>query len=315
MGLRSGLGAQLGIVAESTYGTLVTVNRFYDFISETMKKNTSRIPSKGIRAGKFNQARSSSYGTHDMGAAGAVVIEPQTKQLGLWLQYMVGSAAVTGAGDPWTHTASIADMFGKSFTMQLGRPDITGTVQPFTYGGCKVAKWTIDNTVEALLQLTLDIDAASETNGTALAAASYPSTMFPFVFTQAVINVNGSPQDVTKIAVTGVNDLNVARYMLRGSGVKKEPIQKGVQITGTFETEFDGLTQYNRFLNANEISFDATWTQQASPLHSVKFTAPLIRIDGDSPTVGNTDIIKVSFPFTVLDDSAQFIYSTLDSAL
>ena len=50
--LASGLGGQLGLAAESTYGTFVAPTRWFEFNSESLHLERERIESAGIRAGR-----------------------------------------------------------------------------------------------------------------------------------------------------------------------------------------------------------------------------------------------------------------------
>src|SRR2546430_17668955 len=48
----SGLSAQVGTVAESTYGTAVTVTRFWEFLSENFQYNPGYLDGMGLKAGQ-----------------------------------------------------------------------------------------------------------------------------------------------------------------------------------------------------------------------------------------------------------------------
>lgn len=313
MALRTGLAAQLGVVDETTYGTPVTVSRFFDFNSESIKLDLRRIASSGIRANRYNRARSGAYGSHKAGAAGTVELEVLDKGFGFWLKHMLGAVATTGAGDPYTHTGSLGDLAGDSFTLQVGRPDVSGTVRAFTYHGGKVAAWTLACANDGLLVCSLDVDFEDEDTDTSLAVASYPSGAIPHVFTGGTITVGGSSADVLSMEVRGDNGLKRDRYFLRNSGLKKEPLQTGTELSGTLTAEFEGLTHYNRFRNTTEAAFTATFATSTSPAHDLVITLPLVRFDGETPSVGGTDVLQQSLPFVALDDGATIAYRTADS--
>ena len=53
----SGLSAQVGAVAETTYGTPVTVTHFYEFLSENMVYVPAWLDGMGLKAGQaYNRA-------------------------------------------------------------------------------------------------------------------------------------------------------------------------------------------------------------------------------------------------------------------
>ena len=51
MAIGSGIGSQLGIAAETTFNTNVTVTRFYEFTNENLKFNKKVAVGMGLRAG------------------------------------------------------------------------------------------------------------------------------------------------------------------------------------------------------------------------------------------------------------------------
>lgn len=161
MALKSGLAAQLGIVDEGTYGVPVTVTRFLPFYSESIKTTIDRIESKGIIAGR-RTVDASQWAAGDIKVGGSVQMELYDHSLGILLKHMFGSSTITGAG-PYTNTFVPGDLTGKSFTMQIGRPDVgTGTVRPFTLDGCKIPSWALECSVGEIATLNFDVVAESE---------------------------------------------------------------------------------------------------------------------------------------------------------
>ena len=53
MAIGSGLGAQLGIVAESSYGTFLAPTRFVEFTKESLVLKKTTAQSMGIAAGRL----------------------------------------------------------------------------------------------------------------------------------------------------------------------------------------------------------------------------------------------------------------------
>lgn len=142
MAIKSGLAAQLGISDETTYGTPVTVSRFFPFVSEGVKTDIARIEAKAILAGR-RTLDSSQWVPGDVKVGGQIQFELLDHTMGIWLRHAFGGYTVSGS-NPYTQTYTPGDLTGKSFTVQVGRPSVgTGVVQPFTYSGCKVSKWQI----------------------------------------------------------------------------------------------------------------------------------------------------------------------------
>jgi len=109
--------------------------------------------------------------------------------------------------------------------------------------------------------------------------------------------------------VTVANNHKSDRYFL-GAATMSEPIIAGMtEITGTMTVEFDGLTNYNRFVNGTLATVVARWTA-ATAIEStffpyVEVTLDSVRFDGATPAVGGPDVISVELPFKALNDGAD----------
>src|SRR5687768_6941717 len=139
MTTRSGLDAQLGLAAESTYGTGVVATRFLEFDEEDFKYVPTWLEGEGIRAGrKFK--RDSRVSVARKNVTGKVDCKVANKGFGLLLKHMIGSSATAtqiGATDAYAQLHTPGDHVGKSLTFQVGRPEPgTGTVRPHAFTGC-----------------------------------------------------------------------------------------------------------------------------------------------------------------------------------
>lgn len=326
MPLRSGLAAQIGFVEEVTYGTYLAPTRFLEFVSEGVAQSIERIESEAIRAGT-TLLRSDRWAPGRVGIGGDVELEVATKGFGLLFKHMLGSSVITTPGGGTLtrdHTHVLADLFGKSLTVQVGRPSVAGTVHPFSYSGCKVASWELSNEVDGILKLTLTLDGQVEVTAQALGAASYPANDALLVYTGGAIQVAAGAFDVKNISISGDNGLDTERYFIRATSpqLKKEPIQASfTEISGTMEVEFTDLTAYNRFVNGTVASVTATWTGpliEGALNYGVTVTLPAVRFDGETPNVDGPEILSQSIPFKVLDGLASppitILYRTTDTA-
>jgi len=228
-------------------------------------------------------------------------MELHEKSMGLWFQHMFGTVATTTPGGGTTsrdHTFTPGDL-PLSFTMQIGKPDSLGVVQPFTFTGNRVATWELSNTVGEIGMLNLGIVGQAATTATGLATATYPTADALLVFRQATLNVAGSPVEVRAMTIAGDNGLNPDRPML-GSALLKQPLEEGMrEYGGTIDAYFAGLTAYNRFVNGTEASLVALWTGrviEAAITYKVQITAN-VRFDGETPTVGGPEEVGQSLPF------------------
>lgn len=290
MALASGLDSQLGYAEESTPGTFETPTRFAEFIDENLVLEIERIESQGIRAGHRVIHR---WAPGVQRVSGDINLELGAEGSGLLLEHMMGGVSTSGASDPYTHTFTPGDLAGKSLTIQVNRPDITGTDRVFSFTYCKVTSWSIEAAVNEYLKAKLSIYGANEDTGQSLASASYPTNFEPFVFTHGSMTVAGASVDVKSFTLEGDNGLATDRHFIRGTNPShpKEALESSRRsYTGSFVTDFEDLTEYNHFKNASEVALVLTF-DRSSDNRSLVITAN-VRFDGDPPTVSGMELLE-----------------------
>lgn len=326
MAIRSGLAAQLGVAAETTYGTGVTVDHFYEFNSESLALSIERIESAGLRASN-RVLRSDRFVAGKKSVEGEIEAEIQTKGYGLLLKAALGATTITtpsGATLARLHRHILADPYGQSYSIQVGRPDTSGTVQPFTYTGCKVSEFSLANSLDEFLVGTWTFDGQAETTSTSLATASYSTGTEVLSWVGGAVTIAGSAVAVvTDVEISVANGLKTDRYTINSSPTKKEQIiSEMTEITGTITAEFDGLTNYNRFVNGSVAAIEATWTGltaiEGSTYPYLKVSMPACRFDGTTPAVEGPDVLSIELPFKALyngtDQPITIDYLTADTA-
>ncbi len=303
MAIASGIAAQLGVKAETTYGTSVTPDRFYEFVSESLEADIGVIDAPQLGGGRF--LRSDRTKKFIRGGKGALELVVMNKGFGLLFEHMLGSNTVTGAGDDKTQTIvpDAAALKGKSLTIQAGKPDISGTVQPFTFTGCKIVDWELKCALEEALKLALTIDAKTVVTSTALAAATYTATQEMFIFTEGALTIGGTAISVKNASIKGNNALATDRRFL--GNAKKEPLANGLaDISGTLEGEFEDLTRYAAFVAGTQAQLVLTFTLATEIAAGAPFTMtvtiPAIEYTGETPKVGGPDIVMQGAPFRAL---------------
>ena len=293
---------QLGVKAESTYGTAVTVDRFYEFNSETIEDSFGRVEGDPLRGGSQGVLRSDRHTPYYAGASGSIQMDVLSKGFGFWFGQMLGAISTgTVTDSKYIHTATMGELYGDSFTCQVNRPlHPSGTNQAFTFEGGKITDWELSNDVEGNLVLDLGTDFEQATTATGLATASYPSGMENFTFVGGVITIGGSPYDITKFSVKGDNGLDTDRRQIRGNADKKEPTASRREISWAIEADFDSLAQRNRAAAVvratNVAAITATWTAPTligvSSYPTVTVTIPAARFDEWKGSAEGTDAIK-----------------------
>lgn len=297
MAAPAGFAGQFGIKTEVTPGTAVTVDKFLPITKEGIAQDITRIDSVAIQAGRYTTAQ---WGVGSQKIGGSVDLELSNKDIATLLKHCFGTVVTTGSG-PYTHTLTPGSLLGKSFTVQVGRPDLSGTVQPFTFAGCKVASWEIAAQVDQFVNMTVDILGMSETTATALASASYTSGRAPFTFVQGSLSLASSSNSAVKsVSIKGDNALDT-RFRL-GSATSKEILPTGTRsYTGQLVTDFESLTAYNRFVNGTETALVLAFSNGTD---SLTITCN-VRYDGASPVLDGPGMLEQSLPFRCVSGSSD----------
>jgi hypothetical protein len=323
MPLGSGLAAQLGFAEEITFSTYVVPARFHEFVQEKVNLKIDRIEARGLRAGQ-RVLRSSQWAPGKQTADGDVELEVWNKSHGLWLKHAFGTVALSqpdAGGNPtvWDQTFTPGDLTGKSLSVQFGRPDQSGTVRPFSYKGTKIAKWKLGAKVGELLKLTLTLMAQAEDTSQGLAAASYPTGVQLFTFTQGTLTLGGIGVDVKEAVLNGDNMLSADRYKL-GTALRKEPLEAGTRkYDGNLACYFPDLSLYNRFTGGTEATLVLDFLGaliSGTFSYEVKVTAN-VRFDGDTPNVSGPAEIEQPLPIKCVDPGTGAItvlYRSTDTA-
>lgn len=178
MAVGSGISATLGIATETTVGTPVPVTRFAEFDTETLNMKKHTIQGEGLRGGGLVK-RGSRRQVVAREAGGDISFDAPSNGLGLFLQHMLGSFSTTPTslgGGLFRQIHNLGSLQGKAFTTQVIKPDTAGTLNPFTYPGCKVTGWELSTQQSQQVKLKLTLDALDEaTSGNSFAGTTLSS--------------------------------------------------------------------------------------------------------------------------------------------
>lgn len=328
MAIRTGLGAQLGLGVETTYGTYAAPTRTLEFTSEGLTVNRERIESAGIRKGSTVR-RAGRWADNRKGGGGPLSMELATKGFGLLLKHAMGSVAITtpvGSTNARRHRHTLGDLDDLSLTIQKGVPDTeTGTVRPFNFLGCVLTEWELSVDVDGLVLVNFTADAQDVETSSALAATAFPANDELFSYQQVAVTVDGGAALPTQLSFSVGHGMNTSRYFIRASALKKRPLIADMRdLRGSMTFEFESMAQANRFLNAApgaEVPVEAVATGDlidGTTSYGLTATAAKVRFDDGFPVVQGPDVVTISAPFTILDDSTNpplvVDYFTTDTA-
>lgn len=314
---------QFGFKEESTWGTLVTVDRFLEFNSETMVRRQNVAMSNGIRSGR--RYRGSGRRITRSDAGGPITFEIATKGFGAFFKLLLGDVdSVNTVGTVWTHTFTPGTLTGKSWTLQKGIEKPDGTVQAFTYNGVKIVSMDLSNDQDGLLMGTFEFDSKSESIAVGLAAASYTDPV-PFTYAEGLVKKDGatvaSVRSVPSLRIQ--NNLLTERNKLGSAGLKDEQINVPFDsMGGTLDVEFQNLTDfYNAFAADSAHILILKYTGgiiEGAHNFDLQITMNNVRFEGETPTVSGPELVYQSIPFVGLDhatlDAVEIIYKTTDAA-
>lgn len=330
---RSGLGTQFGYsVAETTYGTPVTVTRFRRIKSNTVK------PVIGIAQGSTIQGGlRSPIGAHrkqtTIGAEGSVEFEATYTDMGLLLQAIFGktsssAVAVTGSAYTQTHTLTNED-YGLSHTLQTSRVarSAAGTAVPATVSGAKITAATFNCEVSGFLEIGLTYDGRQYDNTTALATASYPVATAPVRGVEMCVKTGtfGAETSLTGVrswSMSYTRPMDTADYTSCASGLKNEPVQNGVlEITGTLNRDWVDTALENLALANTPTSLVVEWTGSlitGSTYAKHKLSLPGTFIEPDAQDVSGPEELLKDWSWSWAYDGTnapKWVTTTTDSAL
>lgn len=328
MAIGSGLGGQLGIAPEVTYGTFVSPTKFIEFTKESIKAKKTTAQSGGIAAGRLVDLSARRVVTQRE-VAGSVDFEVVNKSMGLWLQALMGTTVTPvqqASTTAYLQTHTLADTAGKSLTIQKGVPLTTGTVQDYSALGCKVTSAEFSCEVGGMLMATYEIDGKVMDESQTLASPSYP-LMSPFHFGQMAVKTGTFASEaalggIRKVSVKFERPMAVDRFYAGSSALKAEPITNDkVKISGTVEADFLATTLADLFTSDTATSF--VWefvgdVIESSHNYTFRITLPAIHIDDEPPAIDGPEVIRTSFSFTGLYDGTNqnvIVYKSTDVTL
>lgn len=330
MAIGSGLGASVGVVAESTYGTYVAPTRFFAAKSFSVKKVQNVAPVTGVAAGRSAPPDEVVTTT---AATGQIQTDVLRKDFGLLLAHLMGSTATPvqqAATAAYLQTHTLGDNYGRSLTLQGGFPNSAGTVVPKTATGCKITQAQFSCAVDGLVEATFDFDAKTYTEAQSLAAPSYTASNTPFHFGEMAVKLGtyaseASVQGVRSVNLTISRPQDVGRFYAGNSGAKSEPVWNDfVAVSGTLEVDHVTVADFNdRFTGHTNTSMIIEWvgaTAIASTYFpTLSFTMPKVYFGDGISEVSGAEVIKGSIPFTAFLDTTNGIciakYMSTDTAV
>lgn len=327
MATGTGLDAQLGFAAESTWGTAVTVTRFLEFTDESLKFEPTWLEPTSLRVGTIFK-RASRIKQSRKSVSGDVTFDVLTKGMGLLVKHMLGSTVATPtliAGTAYKQVHVPSGFVGLGLTAQVGRPEPSGTVRAFTYAGCKCMSWEFNLEDGSTPNLKLSFLGRNESTATALATASFLSGASSFDFSQATIKLGGTASTssgetsisggtaattiIRSITISGENPMADERFGLGNAGLRSEPLQNDIPtITGSLDAEFNKTELYDLFTNNTSVAMQVDLTGSlisGANNYLFSFIMPAVKLKAAAPAVSGPDVVSMSTDFEAYSDETN----------
>lgn len=329
MAIGSGIGSWLGIKKESSFGTAVTVDRFYEFNSEGTKYTKNTVVGQGLRNGGL-VARANRRVVTTVAGEGDFEVDLTTRNMGLLLSLATGAVPTgTLANGTYTYLFTPTDLISDSFTTQVCVPQYGGTETYKTLSGCKVTNFELSVGAGDIAKAKFSLDSKGFTTGASTSATvSYAniatSNLFHFAQGSITDNVSTTYANIKDFSFSVDNSLKTDRFNLGSAGSKSEQIINGFRaITGKVTAEFTDTVLLDKFMADTtaglKVTFEGATIGSGSDKETLSITLPACKFDGDVPMVGGPGVVDVSFGFTVYDNGTDqpftITYKTLDSAL
>lgn len=338
------LDASIGLGKESTYGTAVIVDRFYEFTDEKFEWKPTFVQGQGLRVGA-RLARNDRRKLGKQEASGEIGIEAVSKGLGRIFEAVLGNSVSTqiaaGPGYQQNHTLTTSDPL-PSYTVQKGTPTIGGgATQALTFSGAVCSSVELSCSVGDIVKIKSMWTARDVVSNIAYAAPSYPAAPELFTFVDGAITLGGTltqpttttlasggtaVANITDVSLTIDNKLDDGGFTL-GSGGKKgrKPVVGLAEVKGKITAEYSDNTLRDAYLAqtglALVLTFQSSVAISAGVFPTLQVVIPLIKLEGDIPNANGGKPIMQSIDFTALDPAQAgvnpltVIYRTSDTAI
>src|ERR1051326_2152411 len=233
----TGLGSQLGLKKETTWGTAVTVDKFFKYESESFALDQNYVDPIGLQAGITFAPQSLTRATTRT-AGGSFSMYTPYRLTGHLLDQMV-----SGTITPVQQAATIAYLStfnvgssvpNKSATIQINKPSLNSGDVASPYPGSVLSSAQFTMETGGLLMSSWGWLSKDETTpattpaGAALATASYAASDNVWSHVDTTLTYSGGAVNgVTGVSLAGTQPMADSRFFLDGSGTRGKPIPNG----------------------------------------------------------------------------------------
>lgn len=170
-----------------------------EFVSTTLKRRDTHVYSRGIRGTRSRSKSRARIARTEV--SGQIVLEPSASEIDFLLPYILGGTTAAGVTD-------VADALPE-FVIGIDKVS-----KVYTYAGCRVARAVFAGQSGQALQLTLDIEAETETQAN---AGTFPAITLPtdnfFVMSDVTLTLLSVARKFASFTLTIDNMVDADRYL------------------------------------------------------------------------------------------------------
>lgn len=317
--------SSIGVGKESTFGTLVTPDHFYEFLTETFNWVPTFTMNNGQRVGRILQRVDRRVLTKEE-STGDLDIEGFTKGLGFLFQAALGTATstlVSGSAYQQLITPTTSDYLN-SYTIQKGIPPLGGAAaSPQTYAGMVCTGFTMTIGNAAIPTFKFPWAGKSMDTSTALTAPSYISNNQVWSFKDGSIQIGGAVTvptattlatggtvvaDIIDASLVWNNATDGGGFNLGGNGQRARKPATGDRVAaGSLTAEFDSTVLLAAWRAQTPLSLVLNFTSTVAPISGgifpqLQITCPAILLNGEMPRANSGKVIIQTIPFDVMDN-------------
>ena len=281
----SSRGATIGLGQETSYNSAAGRTIWRPLISASISRHLTKTPRPTLRVGSAGATRRAHFTSEDV-VGGDFVCEASHYDMGLLLKNVLGAAATTGSGDPYTHTYTIADDVPVGLTLEMVR----GTGSGETFTGCRIESATFDVSAGGVMTVSCSVIGKTAAARGSASTPSISGTDDPILHSQAgTLAFGGNTFTLNSMSLTISNGL--ARRQRLGASATAQPLRadfQSVEMSVTLEVDDQLLTDH---LNDTESDAVITFT---SGTHSTAFTVHNSYLSAATDPVSDAGIITQS---------------------
>lgn len=292
---RSGAQSATGSAKESVYGTPVAATTFFPMTENTMEVDPGWFSPEVMQALRDLHVYNLYGQAHYTGAIAGPFFPTDAAQL---LVGSIGTDAVTGTANPWTHTISQANLL-PSYTIEKN----IGNFQSLQFAGCRIAKLSIKCAAQnEPVNVNYDVMGQSAAILSSPTAVSISSTDVPFVFAEGSVTLGGNARaDVGSIQIDIDNGMKET-YTFSGSHGPSYITPVTLKVSGTLSVVFSSLNDatygdYTTMVNGTLGALVFSVTHPGGTGAQLQITCPQVVLSKVGQEIKMQDVIMANLTF------------------